>query len=182
MSQRGCTLVGLFLGLFLASILDFTLWDHPAWATHDTQHRYTVFGYVRDDQGKPLQDVRVIITDTRMNEGGTAFTDENGYYELLLHLHNDNLGDEIIIKAQDKEKRVKASFDPQDRFTERRAEVDFGPPALQGPADRRWHYYGYGAAAVLIIGALIFWRFRRKKARRQKERSGKKLKHMKQAR
>ncbi len=182
MIQKGCTFVGLFLGLFLALILDFTAWDHPAWATHDTQHRYTVFGYVRDEQGKALQDVRVIVTDTRLDEGGTAFTDENGYYELLLHLHNDNLGDEIVIKAQDKEKRIKASFNPQDRFTERRAQVDFGPPALQSPTDHHWRYYGYGAAAVLIVGALISWRFTRKKAKRQKERSGKKLKQMKHAR
>jgi len=154
-------------------------WDHPAWATHDTQHRYTVSGHVRDEQGKALQEVRVVITDTRMNEGGTAFTEENGYYELLLHLHNDNLDDEIVIKAQDKEKRIKASFDPQDRITERRAEVDFGPPALRSPAAQRWRYYSYGAAAVLIVGVLISWSFTRKKAKLQKGRSGKKLKQMK---
>jgi len=170
------------VGLFLASILDFSGWDPPVWATHDTQHRYTVFGYIRDEQGKPLQDVRVIVADTRLDEGGTAFTDEKGYYELLLHLHNDNLGDEIVIKARDKEKRIKANFDPQDRVTERRAEVDFGPSALQSPADQRWRYSGYGAAAVLIVGALISWRFARKKAKRQKERSGKKFKQIKHAR
>lgn len=181
MSRKVHAFIGLFLGLFLASILDFTAWDHPVWATHDTQHRYTVSGYVRDDRGKALQDVRVIVTDTRLDEGGTVFTDENGYYELLLHLHNDNLGDEIVIKARDQEKRIKANFNSQDRFTERRAEVDFGPSTLQSSTDQRWRYYGYGAAAVLVVGALISWRFTRKKAKRVKERSGKKFKQLKHA-
>ena len=177
MNRNGCT----FAGLFLALILNFTVWDETVWATHDTQHRYTVFGYVRDEQGKALLDARVIVTDTRLGEGGTAFTDENGYYEVLLHLHNDNIGDEIVIKAQAQEKRMKASFDPQDHFTERRAQLDFGPK-VQVKSDQRWRYYGYGAAAVLIVGALISWRFTKKKAKRQKERSGKKFKQMKQAR
>ena len=169
MSQKGCTFLSLFLGLFFALILDFTVWDHPVWATHDTQHRYTVFGHVRDEQGKPLQNVRVIVIDNRLEEeGGTVFTDGNGYYEQLLHLHNDNFGDEIVIKAGDQEKKINAAFNVQDRNTERKALVDFGPTEIQVRTAQRWRYFGYGAAAVLIIGALISWRFISKKAVGQK--------------
>jgi hypothetical protein len=169
-------LLGLFLGLFFALILDFTVWDYPVWATHDIQHRYTVFGYVRDEQGKPLQNIRVIVTDMRLEEeGGTAFTDENGYYEQLLHLHNDNLGDEIVIKAGDQEKKINATFDVQNRQTERRAQADFGPTPQQVQTAQRLRYFAYGAAVVLVLGGLISLRFIGKKAGRQKEEPEKNL-------
>jgi hypothetical protein len=107
-------------------------------------------------------------------------TDGDGYYEVLLHLHNENLGDQILIKAQDQEKRTKVSFDPQDHTTERSAEIDFGAPA-PNRSGQGWVYYGYGAAAVLIVGALISWRLTKKKAQRTKGRTGKKIKQMKHA-
>ena len=151
--------------------------DQRVWATHEVQHRYTVFGYIRDQQGKALPDRRVSVTDIPLNQTGTAFTDGNGYYEALLHLHNENLGDAIVVKAQDTEKRLKASFDPQDRFTERRVEVNFGP-VVEAQNGYPWGYYG-GAAAVIVVGALISWRFKRKRAKRQKERQGKKFKQAK---
>lgn len=177
MNHRFVWFFVLFLGLFL--FRDGSI--KQVWGTHDTQHRYTVFGYVRDDQGKPLPDVKVTVSDVPLNLTGSALTDGDGYYEVLLHLHNENLGDQILVKAQDQEKRSKVSFDPQDHTTERRAEMDFGAPGLNGP-DRGWGYYGYGAAAALIVGLLISWRFSSKKAKRMKGRPGKKMKQMKQAR
>lgn len=176
MSRCCFVLVVLYLGLFLVCVGKV----EPVWATHDTQHRYTVFGYVRDEQGKPLPDVKVTVDEVPLNQTGSALTDGDGYYEVLLHLHNENLGDQILIKAQDQEKRTKVSLDPQDHTTERRAEIDFGPPAPNRPG-QGWGYYGYGAAAALIVGVLISWRFRSKKAKRMKGRPGKKLKQMKHA-
>jgi|SRR3990172_508442 len=166
-----------FLILVFVSLLGPVGGDQRVWATHDIQHRYTVLGYIRDQQGKALPDSRVSVTDIPLNQTGTAFTDGNGYYEVLLHLHNENQGDEIVVKAQDTEKKLKASFDPQDRFTERRVEVNFGP-VVQAKDGQRWGYFG-GIAAVLLAGALISWRFKRKRAKRQKERQGKKFKQAK---
>jgi hypothetical protein len=176
LSRNGFAFVVLFLGMFFVTVEGV----EPAWATHDTQHRYTVFGYVRDGQGKPLSDVKVTVTDIPLNQTGTAFTDVSGYYEVLLHLHNENLGDEILIKAQDNEKRAKVGFDPQDHFTERRAEIDFGASAANRP-DQGWRYYSYGAAVAVIVGGFISWRLTQKRAKRLRAQSGKKFKQMKKA-
>ena len=155
MSRKGCAFPGPFLVL-LVLILGFMVGDRPAAATHDTQHRFTVFGQVRDEAGKPMQNVRVIVTDNRLEEeGGTTFTDQNGNYSQLLHMHNDNLGDEIVIKAEDREKRINAVFNVQDRQTERKARVDFGPTEQEVQVAQRWRYAGYIAAALLVIGGLM---------------------------
>lgn len=155
MSRKGCAFPGLFPVLLVLTLV-FIVWDRPAGATHDTQHRFTVFGQVRDEKGKPMQNVRVIVTDNRLEEeGGTTFTDPNGFYSQLLHLHNDNLGDEIVIKAEDREKKINAVFNVQDRQTERKTRVDFGPTEQEIQTAQRWRYAGYGTAALLVIGGLM---------------------------
>ncbi|HEY4485621.1 MAG TPA: carboxypeptidase-like regulatory domain-containing protein, partial [Nitrospiria bacterium] len=64
----------------------------PALATHEVDHRFMVYGTVRDDQGRPVRDAKVIVVDPRLSESGmTAFTDGSGYYEAVLHLHNTDL-------------------------------------------------------------------------------------------
>lgn len=59
-------------------------------------------------------------------------TNEDGYYEVLFHLHNDNLGDEIIIKYGEKTKTHKVQFDPEDSVSHRGADIDFGAPGKEG--------------------------------------------------
>ena len=131
------------------------------YATHETDHRYTIFGGVRDEGGRPMPDTRVIVTDTRLGEGSTTFTRNDGSYEVTLHLHNDNLGDEIVINAHGEEKRIKASFDPSDKFNERKSRVDFGPEKGESKG-RPWFYYGIGA--TLLTGIFIFLGFIRKRS------------------
>lgn len=123
-------------------------------ATHEADHRYTIFGFVRDGSGTPVQDTRVIVTDARLGDGLTVFTGKDGSFEVTLHLHNDNLGDEIVVNAHGEEKRIKASFDPSDKFSERRTKVDFG--AEQDKKEKDWIYYGYGAGIILLAGMLLY--------------------------
>lgn len=138
-------------------VLVLILFPTTVWATHETDHRFTVFGYVRDDKGKPIEDTKVMVVDTRVGEGSTAFTDRSGYYEVLLHLHNDNLGDEIKITAQDQSKTIIANFDPSDKRTERKVQVDFGAPPA-GNSSSPMTLWIYGAGVVLIMAALVYWR------------------------
>lgn len=128
----------------------------PAQATHENDHRYTVFGYVRDANGKAVPDAKVIVVDPRLDEGTTAFTDHGGYYEALLHLHNDDLGDEIIVTALDQRKTIRATFDPNDTKTVRRAQVDFGPAGPAGAAGAKpgnWIWIA-GGAVLIVVAAL----------------------------
>jgi hypothetical protein len=154
----------VFLGIALGSC--FLLFDgyrpDPALATHEADHRFLVFGYVRDGQGRPLAGQRVVVVDTRLNHGKAAETGRDGYYEALLHLHNEDLGDEITVTVGDERKTTKAEFDPQDQHTDRKAQVDFGPPPAAGTPAGPGRGWSYGLT-VVVAGLLVmgFLRYRK---------------------
>jgi len=94
-----------------------------------------------------------MVTDSLTGEGNTVFTDERGYYEVLLHLHNNNQGDEIQITAGTVVKSIKATFNPEDKHTERKSEVnlEFAPtPGADGT--KSWSI----AAGILLFGGILF--------------------------
>ncbi len=138
----------------------------PAFATHEADHRFIVHGTVHDDRGNPVADARVIVVDPRLDEGMTAFTDRNGDFEALLHLHDTDLGNEIIVTALDQRKTVRAEFDPNDKHTERKTRVDFGAPGSGRPGFG-WYDSRTLAGAALIVGAaaafILFRCYRRRK-------------------
>ena len=139
------------------------------WATHEAEHRFTVYGYVRDTKSHSIKDVKVMVVDNRIGEGSTAFTDQKGYYEVLLHLHNTNQGDEITITTPDETKTITANFNPEDHTTERKVQVDFGAPASENPSGSPILWM-YGAGAALMIAAFFYWRvYSRKKVKVQSQ-------------
>ena len=105
-----------------------------AFAMHETDHRFTVSGYVYDKQGKPVGDARIHVRDLRDQkiEPVTTYTDGSGYYKAVLHLHNDNAGDPVQVTAIEEKlglqeaKTVRAEFSPKDLTTERRATSAIG--------------------------------------------------------
>ena len=140
------------------------------WATHEMDHRFTVSGYVRDKDGKPVKDIRVSVRD--MGDPSvdpvTTYADGSGYYKALLHLHNKNAGDSIQVSAKDERsgfdesKKIRAEFNPGDRHTERQAQVDFGPESgksaggsggVVGTEDASTLWL-YGAGGVLVAAAI----------------------------
>ena len=155
-----------------ASIFSLAVLFPPlASATHELDHRFTVFGYVRDDNGRPIKGERVIVVDERLDLGNTAFSDGDGYYEALLHLHNDSMGDEIVVMVGDERKTLRATFDPEDTKTERRVQIDFGaPPSKDVNSDNT--VLRYGVAGALVAGIALVIIMKRSKTRSRKD-SGK---------
>jgi hypothetical protein len=167
---------------------------YPAWATHETDHRFTISGYVRDKEGKPVKDVRVEARDLRDQriDPVNTYADGSGFYKMVLHLHNDNAGDPVQVSIKDERsgidevKKIRAEFNPNDRRTEREAKVNFGPEpersplsgvgGLVGPAEASsfWLYGVGGVLALAAIGAGVAWaRHQQAKAvpkRREKKR------------
>lgn len=124
-------------------------------ATHETDHRYTVYGIVQDKEGHPRVNVRVMVTHDKTGDGNTVFTDQNGYYEVLLHLHNNNLGDEVLVKAEGETKTIHVAFDPSNKTTERKHEVNVqigGKEPARKPA-----LFNYIAGALFSIGLFGFF-------------------------
>jgi len=166
---------------------------YSAWATHETDHRFTISGYVRDTDGKPAKDVRVQARDLRDQsvDPVNTYADGSGFYKVVLHLHNTNAGDPIQVSIKDERsgvdevKKIRAEFNPNDRRTEREARVNFGPELERAPISgvgglvgtaEASSYWLYGVGAILAlaaIGAGVAWA-RHQQAKAVPKRRGKK--------
>lgn len=113
---------------FLVTFCLFTLVAFPVFATHLVDHRFTVYGSVRDGTsfpGTPLAGKQVVV---RFRESGQelqrGMTDAKGQFSLLLHVHNEDAGKQIIVRSEGVEKSVALQFDPNDTTKERRIRVE----------------------------------------------------------
>ncbi len=119
---RGCR-------LFLCWLVVFSL-GRPVvtQATHEVDHRFTIFGTVRNGNafpGAPMAHERVLVRDAttgRILLQGV--TNEQGQFSLTLHVHNDDLGRVLSVQAAGSEQQLTLTFDPDDTKTERRRRVD----------------------------------------------------------
>ena len=145
-----------------------------ALATHEADHRFMVEGYVCGQDGKGLSNIDVLVKDTRISYGQVVRTDGDGYYRATFHLHNDNLGDPLLVEARGEQQNLKVEFDPKDLESERKIRVNFGTGCdTSGPPV--WLWWGGGAmvaAAGIIIGMKLV-RSQRKQDRVKAKTQGK---------
>lgn len=165
-------------GLVLAAVCGAFLTALPSRvsATHEADHRFTVEGFVCGADGKGVADTDVLVKDTKISYGQIVKTDGDGYYVAKFHLHNDNLGDPLLIEAKGEQQNLKVQFDPKDLESERKVQVNFGTGCVH---DRGrpplWVFVGLGAVAVIIgglVGAKLF-RSRRKQDQKRSKSQGK---------
>lgn len=148
-------------------------------ATHEADHRFTVEGFVCGTDGKGSPNVEVLVKDTRISYGQTVTTDGDGFYKATFHLHNDNLGDPLLVEARGEQQSHKVRFDPEDLESERKIEVNFGTGCS---SDRNtppgWILAGVAVAAVGVGGfvSVKLLRAWRKKQARQEKGQGKRKK------
>jgi hypothetical protein len=122
-------------------------------ATHEADHRFTVEGFVCGADGKSSPNIDVLVKDTKISYGQIVKTDGSGYYKAAFHLHNDNLGDPLLIEANGQQQQQKVSFDPKDLEAERIIQVNFGTGCIQDRGSTPlWVYLGSGAVAAAISG------------------------------
>lgn len=142
-------------------------------ALHEPDHRFTVSGYVRNKEGKPIENARVHVRDLRDKkiEGVTTYTSGTGYYKAVLHLHNDNAGDTIQVTAVeekvglDEVTTVPAEFNPSDLKSDRQVTVNIGPVPERVAGAEYWQYLAGGALIAGAIGAIVWSRYRKAKAK-----------------
>ena len=122
-------------------------------ATHEADHRFTVEGFVCGANGKSSPNIDVLVKDTKISYGQIVKTDGSGYYKAAFHLHNDNLGDPLLIEANGQQQQQKVTFDPKDLETERIIQVNFGAGCIQDRSSTQlWVYLGSGAVAAAVGG------------------------------
>jgi mono/diheme cytochrome c family protein len=97
----------------------------PIFVKTKVDHGFIVYGYVRDKTGKPVPGLPVKAQPLKEGrEGHEGKTDGEGYYEIFLHLHNEDSGTRIAISADSVKKEITASYNPEDKVTKRQAAVD----------------------------------------------------------
>lgn len=112
-----------------------------------------VEGYVCGQDGKGLSNTDVLVKDTRISYGQVVRTDGNGYYKATFHLHNDNLGDPLLVEVSGEQQNLKVEFDPKDLESERKIRVNFGTGCEEnGPP--AWLWWGSGAV-VAAVGGIV---------------------------
>ena len=122
-------------------------------ATHEADHRFMVEGYVCGEDGVGVSNTDVLVKDTRISYGQVVKTNGDGYYKAMFHLHNDNLGDPLLIEARGEQKNLKVEFDVKDLESDRKVRVDFGVGCSAGNSPS-WIWWGSGAAVLLAGGAI----------------------------
>lgn len=141
-------------------------------ATHEADHRFTVEGFVCGADGKGSANIDVLVKDTKISYGQIVKTGGDGYYKAAFHLHNDNLGDPLLIEANGQQQQQKVSFDPKDLEAERIIQVNFGTGCIQNrDSVPLWVYLGAGAVAAAAGGFIGFKLIR--SWRKQEQKRGK---------
>lgn len=165
-----------YVQIFLLFYL-LLLFPIAAQAEHTPEHRFMIYGYVYDNTGKPVPGT-VVVRDTTDQVLATTDAGRSGHYEFHIHLHNSNVGDRLRIRSEAGEKELIVQFDPNDKITERKAEVNLGviPPSSG--------FVGYRpllfALALTLAAGTVYVVMRRRNSRKHQA-AKKKQRHRQKA-
>ena len=108
------------LALLLAAVLAAS----PAVATHLPDHRFLVLGFVTDAEGRPIAGAKVIVTRLKTGLEYPTTTERDGFYLVVLHLHDEDEGERLGVDTRGVKGEVRARFDKRDQKVERGTRVD----------------------------------------------------------
>ncbi len=94
-------------------------------AVHQVDHRYIVLGYVRDGGNRPVRGAPVRVVRARTGLFYDAETDLDGFYVVIVHLHDEDVLDILRVSTGRVTVDIEARFDPFDARTPRGTRVDF---------------------------------------------------------
>lgn len=97
----------------------------PGEGTHEVDHRYLVIGFLQDERGQPLRRAPVRATRESTGLSYETATEDDGFYLLVIHLHDDDVGDAVGVTAAGATVRVQARFAPWDARRHRGTRIDF---------------------------------------------------------
>ena len=155
-------LVVINLLLFAAAHL---LAAPAAWATHEVDHRYAVRGYVLDDAQQPVPGASISIRLAGRSVG-YATTDGEGFYNVDLHLHDNDIGKRLVVQAGESQANIRMQAILGDQTTQRVHHVNFVAgelveDELHGGPFPVW-VYPVAAAALLLFAVPMIVRARKR--------------------
>lgn len=107
-----------------AGMILFLLWALPASGSHKIDHRYTVWGQIKYEDGTPAAEVVVQLLIKDGDSMGEVKTDINGRYRILLHVHSEDVYKIFDMRVNNVTRKVRLLFSPNDVQTERGQRVD----------------------------------------------------------
>jgi hypothetical protein len=96
----------------------------PAGATHLPDHRFLVLGYVTDADDRPVAGARVVVTRLKTGLEYPTTTERDGFYLVVLHLHDEDEGERLGFEAKGVKGELRARYDTRDKKVERGTRVD----------------------------------------------------------
>lgn len=93
-------------------------------ATHLPDHRFLVLGFVTDAEGRPVSDAPVVVTRLRTGLEYPTKTERDGFYLVVLHLHDEDQGERLGLDAKGVKGELRAVFDVREKKAERGTRVD----------------------------------------------------------
>lgn len=106
--------------LFLTTVLATSV----TVATHLPDHRFLVLGFVTDGEGRPIAGAKVIVTRLKTGLEYPTTTERDGFYLVVLHLHDEDEGERLGFDTRGTKGEVRARFDKRDKKVERGTRVD----------------------------------------------------------
>ena len=82
-----------------------------------------MLGYVTDDDGRPVAGARVLVTRLKTGLEHPTTTERDGFYLVIVHLHDDNLNERLGVEAKGVKGEVRVRFDVSDKKVERGTRV-----------------------------------------------------------
>src|SRR5262245_34341746 len=108
----------------LAFVVVLVFAGPPTDATHLPDHRFVVLGFVTDGEGRPVAGAPVIVTRLKTGLEYPTKTERDGFYLVILHLHDENEGERLGFNARGVKGELRARFDKYDKKVERGTRVD----------------------------------------------------------
>jgi hypothetical protein len=161
--------------LLTAVALAATLLVGDAAAEHEADHRYVVRGFVLDAEENALADVPVTVYREE-RAVARARTDRQGYYSAHAHLHDEDIGRALRVRAGERSATISMNATRGDQSTEREHHVNFvGDRVVEGELGGlrfpSWVYTSATIATLLVVAAFLAQRVSRarKRARRSQQ-------------
>jgi hypothetical protein len=163
---------------FVRAALLFLCTIFPAsvlYALHEVDHRFTVQGRICGDEGEGIGDSVVSVKDIRADISGKGKTDSDGFYKIVLHLHNENQGDPLVVQSGKFKATGRVELDPDDPETERIITINLGQACQAFPIWRQT-WFRIGIVALFLVGGswIIRARNRNRQTGQRKEKVRKK--------
>ncbi|NOX43977.1 MAG: hypothetical protein GXP19_09635 [Gammaproteobacteria bacterium] len=162
-----------FSRFLLANLFLLITFPQVALSEHEADHRYTIQGYVLDNQQQGIGNSNVkVFLDEKLIAQKT--TDNTGFYKAQLHLHDPDFGKELEIVTDKGKGNVKIEFKLGDKETERFHNVNFidgqiTEGELPASGFAQWIYFAIGGVVILIIVIVMGGKAKGKNKSKQKK-------------